>query len=110
MYLRLSHLCLAVALLASLPSSARAQVCGNAVALRVNQGGLDFVAQQVGEVIPSQIAIPDVDKVVVDWPLTDKDARVQIHGLAANLKLHTLRLYIRGSAIHVSVRADVQSP
>lgn len=88
---------------------ARAQMCGRSVAARVNQAGLEFVAQQVRKVIPAQFEIPDVDTVLVDWPATSQDMRVQIKGLSAELGVKEVRLYAEGSALHAALRIDVTS-
>lgn len=93
----------------SLAGSARAQICGQSVALRVNSAGLDFIGQQVLPLIPTQIDLPAVDQVVMDWPLTSDDARVVVSGLTANLNVRELRFYMGGSALHASVVADVST-
>lgn len=107
---RMYHLPLLwVAIIIMMTGSARAQICGKSVALRVNTQGLNFVGEQVLPLIPTEIDIPAVDKVIVDWPLTSDDARVVLTGLTAKLNIRELRFYMGGSALHASVVADVST-
>ncbi|MCC6746938.1 MAG: hypothetical protein IT371_04720 [Deltaproteobacteria bacterium] len=105
---RLSMISAAV-LAALLAPPARAQVCERSLALRVNTRGLAFVAEQVKARVPTELALPAVKKTVVDWPLTDKDAEVQIDGLTVKLALDELTLKPDGEALGVHVKARVTS-
>ena len=70
-------------LVLGISGSARAQICDGALAVRINQSGLDFVVKQVQPLIPSSVAIPAVDKVVLDWPMTKDDLRVVTQAMTA---------------------------
>jgi len=87
-------------------------ICDSALALRVNQRGLDFVVDQVKPLIPNKLDIPPISQVVVDWPLTDSDATAHIAGGSASIKLHQLLAQMDGGALRVQGKADVvtQSP
>jgi hypothetical protein len=88
---------------------AAAQVCERSLALRVNQRGLDFVAEQVRPLIPKQLQIPPVEQLVFDWPMTDNDAVVKVDGLVANLTVQELKLHMEGGALHLQAKADVST-
>jgi hypothetical protein len=92
-----------------LASPANADICGRALALRVNQQGLAFVAEQVKSLIPTRIDLPDLSAVVVDWPGTDDDATVNVKALGIELAVNDLQLYINGSTLNVSINVDVRT-
>ncbi|MBW2733056.1 MAG: hypothetical protein JRH20_11750 [Deltaproteobacteria bacterium] len=84
---------------------ARAELCDGAVVARVNDSGLNFIAQQIIPFIPETLTVPATSGVVVDWPLTEDDATVVTPDLTASLKVHSMSmgmqadiLYLRGSA------------
>lgn len=86
----------------------RAEVCGGAVALRVNDSGLRFVAEQAKPFVPETVALPAIRKTVVDWPLTADDAVVDIAALNASITLHELTLSsTTEGAVRLYGRADV---
>ncbi len=87
--------------------AAAAPSCERSVALRVNQRGLDFVVSQVKLLIPSTLEVPAIDQVVVDWPLTDSDARVQIAPLTAKLEVKDLKAFMDGGAVYLQGLARV---
>lgn len=86
---------------------AEAPICDAAMALRVNQRGLDFIVDMAKPLIPSQVDVPAISKVVVDWPLTDSDAEVVITGTTASITLHKLLAQMDGGALRVQGEADV---
>jgi len=98
-----------IATVVGLSSTAAAQVCEHSVALRVNERGLDFVTQLVRPMIPTSVAIPAVDQAVLDWPLTDDDARVQLAGLNATLEVKELHAYMDGGAVYLQGKASVSA-
>jgi hypothetical protein len=98
-----------VAVLGVATSAWAVPVCERAVALRVNQSGLDFVVQQVKPLVPTAIEVPAIDQVVVDWPLTSSDARVQIPALTTKLALKELMVFMDGGALHVRGVANVST-
>ena len=70
-----------VALLgAAAQSWAGPPICDNAMALRVNQQGLDFITTQVKPLVPDSIDIPPISQMVVDWPLTDSGTQYDFSG------------------------------
>jgi hypothetical protein len=94
---------------AALPHLARAEapVCDAAMALRVNQSGLDFIVDMAKPLIPSQIDVPPISQVVVDWPVTDSDAEVVITGTTASITLHKLLAQMDNGALRIQGEADV---
>jgi hypothetical protein len=86
---------------------ANAPICNGAVALRVNQKGLDFVLEQVKPLIPHTIDTPAIDQVVVDWPLTDSDATAHIPPVTFSLNLKQLLAQMDGGGLRVQGKADV---
>ena len=84
-----------------------AEVCKDAVALRVNSSGLAFIAEQVKVLLPSKIDLPAARKTVVDWPLTSEDAEVEIDALSVALKLKNLHLTMLDGALRIRGSADV---
>lgn len=89
-------------------SPVRAEVCGGAVALRVNDSGLRFVAEQAKPFVPTSVALPAIRKTVVDWPLTADDAVVDIAALEAAITLHELTLSsTTEGAVRLYGRVDV---
>ncbi len=100
--------CGAVALL-GLSHSAQAELCHQSVAVRINSSGLDFVAQKVEALLPTEVAVPALDAVVVDWPMTADDARVQTDPMAAAINLRDFRLYFAGPNLHIAMHADISA-
>ena len=94
-------------LVLGISGSARAQICDGALAVRINQSGLDFVVKQVQPLIPSSVAIPAVDKVVLDWPMTKDDLRVVTQAMTAKIDLHDLKLKMVTGSLRLLGRADV---
>jgi len=87
--------------------TAQAQVCDGALALRVNQSGLDFIVKQVQPLIPTSVTIPAIDKVVVDWPMTSDDLAVKTQPMTAKIKIHDLKLKMITGQLRLQGRADV---
>lgn len=100
---------LAVASIAVAPALAAPPICERAVALRVNQRGLDFIVSQVKPLIPKSLEVPAIDQVVVDWPLTESDARVQISPMTAKLDLKELKVFMDGGAVYLQGLATVST-
>ena len=86
---------------------AEAQVCDGALAVRVNQKGLDFIVQQVKPLIPTSLTIPAIDKVVVDWPLTKDDLAVQTQPMKATFKIKSIGLKMVTGQLRLQGKADV---
>jgi hypothetical protein len=89
-----------VSVLAVTAASANAEICPNAVALRVNDSGLRFIAQQAKPLVPKSVALPAISSSVVG-------VSVQVAPLTASIELSTLELSIKNSALRLSGRADV---
>ena len=96
-----------VALLLGSWSRADEPICNGAVALRVNQKGLDFVLDQVKPMIPHTLDTPAIDQVVVDWPLTDSDATAHVPPVKLSLNLKQLLAQMDGGGLRIQGKADV---
>lgn len=108
--MRVRHFIMAALMLVTMPGAggiARAQVCDSALALRVNDKGMTFIADQVRPLIPSRIEIPAVSQVVVNWPLTDQDAEVRTQPMTASIELLDLELKLVNGELRVSGRANI---
>ncbi len=95
------------ALLLVVSAAAQAQVCDGALAVQVQDRGLALVAQVVRPLVPTQIEIPALDKVVVDWPLTSNDARVVTSAMKADIELIDLQLHLVDGELQVQGKANV---
>ena len=95
--------------LLGISGAAQAQICDGALALRVNQSGLDFIVKQVQPLIPTSLTIPAIDKVVVDWPLTKDDLAVKTQPMTATIKLKDLKLKMITGQLRLQGKADVST-
>ncbi|MCA9664065.1 MAG: hypothetical protein KC503_00710 [Myxococcales bacterium] len=100
-------LLLATTTLAVAPTRAHAQMCSRALSVRIGPRGLGFIAETVKPLVPTSIDVPDVDKVVLDWPITDNDARVKMSGVKASVDLKDLRIFSNGTSLHLAAVVDV---
>jgi hypothetical protein len=99
-------------------NQARAQLCQNSIAVRVSPAGFSFVVEEIRGLIPDRIDIPSISAVVMDWPLTDHDARVEMGPNPGVVTLHGMDFVMvnRGAlrmrmtaGIHVSGLAVVSN-
>ncbi len=106
-----AHRALALALLvgALTGGPAGAQTCQRAVALRVNEGGLAFLAQQALPLLPKELAVPPLTQTVFDWPFTSEDAQLQLQGLTASLAVSELQATMDNATLLLRLRGDVRA-
>jgi hypothetical protein len=96
----------AVAVALAAAGTARADLCERALAVRVNERGLDLVTKLVRPMLPEVIAIPALDEVVLSWPTGD-DARLQVPELSAKLKVKDLTTFMDGGSLYIQGSLDV---
>ncbi len=91
-----------IATLIALTRPASAEVCPNAIALRVNEPGLRFVAQQAKPLLPKRIDLPALDASVAG-------VSVKAAPLTATIEISKLELSIKNSALRLLGRADIST-
>ena len=93
------------ALLVSLAVTAHAgpPVCDGGMQVRVNQGGLSFVIDQVKPLLPSSLDIPPTH--VDDWPVSN--TKIDVAGGPVSITLHQLLAQMDSGALRIQGKADV---
>jgi hypothetical protein len=103
-----SALLIVLLLAAGWARTARGDVCGQGLVVRVNPAGLDFVAAQVRARVPEQVPFPDRDHALFAWPLGD-EVVIELRDVVVDLELDELALAIDGDALRVRLAGAMVS-
>ena len=85
-----------LALLSLWGNQAWGKICDNALTLRVNDGGLNFLAEQVRVMVPKNYEFPHVDA-----PVGSTSFRIRGESVVADLEMTSLKLQMSGSALQL---------
>lgn len=88
-------------------TAARADLCDQAIAIQVRPAGLRFLSDWVRDVIPATISLAPISAVVVDWPLTDADARLEMNEVPGAVAVRQLEFDQVGAALRMTAVVDV---
>lgn len=95
--------------ISSFASASTTEPLKGAVALRINQRGLSFLAREVQPLIPTEFDIPDLKKAILSLPIPGVSPTLDIVNIKAELTARQLNATLVNNTIQVHLLANVKA-